>query len=91
MPLVIVGHRSGAALLQGQAGLGAVERLDLALFVDGKDDRVRRRIDVEADDVAQLVDEFGVLGQLELPDAMRLEPVSPPDGGCQKGCVSRFL
>jgi hypothetical protein len=74
VPLVVVGHGSGAALLQRQAGLGAVERLDLALLVDGKHDGVRRRIDIEPDDVPQLVDEFGVLGQLELPDAMRLSP-----------------
>ena len=29
MPFVIIGHRTGAALLLRQAGLGAVERLDL--------------------------------------------------------------
>ena len=52
--LVVVGHGSGAALLHRQAGLGAVERLDLALFVDRQDDGVRRRIDIEPDDVAQL-------------------------------------
>jgi len=40
-----VGHGSGPALFQRPAGLGAVERLDLALLVDGKDDGVRRRID----------------------------------------------
>ena len=28
VPLVVVGHRAGAALLHRQAGLGAVERLD---------------------------------------------------------------
>jgi hypothetical protein len=70
VPLVVVGHGSGAALLERQAGLGPVERLDLALFVDGKDDGVRRRIDVEPDDVVQLVDEGRVVGQLELPGPM---------------------
>ena len=34
VPFVVVGHGSAAALLQRQAGLGAVQRLDLALFVD---------------------------------------------------------
>src|SRR6202007_3404016 len=38
MTLVVVGHRPGAALLHWQAGLGAVERLDLALFIDREDD-----------------------------------------------------
>jgi hypothetical protein len=69
----MVGHSSGAAFLERQAGLRSIERLDLALFVNGKDDGVRRWIDVEPDDVAQLVDEPGVIGQLELPDPMRLE------------------
>ena len=32
MALVVVGHRAGAAFLHRQAGLGAVERLDLRLF-----------------------------------------------------------
>src|SRR4051812_38802900 len=35
---VVVGHRSGAARLHRQTGLGAVERLDLALLIDRKDD-----------------------------------------------------
>jgi len=65
--------------LSGQPGLGSVERLDLALFVDAEHDGVHRRIDVEPDDVAQLAGEVRVLGQLELPDAMRLEPVGAPD------------
>src|SRR6516164_11572571 len=77
VPFVIMGHGSGASFLHRQAGLGAVESLDLALLVDGQDDGVRRRIDVEADDVAQLVDEFRVLGQFELADAMRLKPMRP--------------
>ena len=76
--LVIVGHGSGPAFLHRQAGLGAVERLDLALFVDRQDDGVRRRIDVEPDDVAQPVDELRVFGQLELADAVRLKPVRAP-------------
>jgi hypothetical protein len=62
VPLVVMGHGSGAALLERQPGLGPVERLDLALFVDAEHDSVRRRIDVEPDDVAQLADEVGVVG-----------------------------
>jgi hypothetical protein len=37
-----------------------------SLFVDAEDDCVRRRIDIEADDVAQFVDEARIVGQLEL-------------------------
>ena len=54
MTLVVVGHRPGAALLHRQAGLSAVERLDLALLIDRENDGMGGRIDIEADDVAQL-------------------------------------
>ena len=52
--LVVVGHGAGTARLHRQAGLGAVERLDLRLLVDGQHHGMRRRIDVEPDDIAQL-------------------------------------
>ena len=42
--LVVVRHRCGAPLLQRQAGLGAVERLDLALLVDAEHERLVRRV-----------------------------------------------
>jgi hypothetical protein len=51
---VVVGHRPAPARLQRQPGLGAVERLDLALFVQPQHDRVRRRFHIEADDVGEL-------------------------------------
>jgi hypothetical protein len=35
----------------------AVDRLNLALFIDGQDDGVRWRIDIEPSHVAQFVDE----------------------------------
>jgi len=76
---VVVGHGAEPTLLHGQAGLGAVERLDLALLVDGQHDGVGRRIDIEADDVAQLVDELRVIGELELPPAVGLKAVRLPD------------
>ena len=77
--LVVVGHGPGAALFHRQAGLSAIEGLDLALFVDAEHDGVRGGIDIKPDHVAQLVDELGVLRQLELPDPMGLEPMRAPD------------
>jgi hypothetical protein len=71
-------NRSGVALLDRQAGLCAVERLDLALFVDAEYHGVRRRIDIKLDDVAQLVDELWILGELELANAVRLQSVRAP-------------
>jgi len=37
------------------------------------------RIDIEPDDVAQLVDELRVVGELEVLDPMRLKTVRTPD------------
>ena len=43
--LVVMRHRAAATLLHGQAWLSAVQRLDLALFIDRQHDGVGRRID----------------------------------------------
>ena len=64
VPLIVVRHGSGATLLQRQSGLGAVKRLNLALFVDRQDDGVCGRIDIEPDDVAQLSTKRGSLDSL---------------------------
>ena len=53
-PLLIMRHGAGSPLLHRQTRLGSVERLDLALLVDRQHDGVRRRIDIEADNLAQL-------------------------------------
>ena len=44
---VVVPFVAKTALFHRQAGLGAVERLDLRLFVDREHDGVGRRVDVE--------------------------------------------
>jgi hypothetical protein len=73
--LVIVGHRAGTAWLHRQSRLGAVKRLNLALFVDREDDRMGGRVDVEADDVFEFLGKFRIVRQLERTDAMRRELV----------------
>jgi hypothetical protein len=77
--LVIMGHRSGTALFQGQTRLRAVECLDLALLIDGKHQRLLRWIDVQADDVLDLRDEVGIVGDLEAAHQVRLEAMFGPD------------
>ena len=72
---VVVGHRSGTARLDRQTGLGAVERLDLALLIDREDDGMGWWIDIEADNIAQLVDKLRVGGELELFHLVRLQAV----------------
>ena len=79
VPLVVVRHRAAAAALERQAGLGAVERLDLAFLVDRQHHRVGRRVEVEADDVAEFVGEARIVRQLELPHPVRLQAVAAPD------------
>ena len=42
VPLVVVRHGAGSALLEWEAGLGAVQSLDLALLVEGENHGVVR-------------------------------------------------
>ncbi len=79
MAFVVVGHRPSSALLHRQTGLGAVERLDLALLINREDDGVGGRIDIETDDVPELLDKLRVLRQFERPDTVRRELVSFQD------------
>ena len=51
MAFVVVGHGPGAALFERQAGLGAVERLDLALPINREHDGVGGRTDIETDEI----------------------------------------
>ena len=77
--LVVVGRGRRPALLHRQPGLGALEGLDLGFLVDREHDRVRRRVHVEPDHVAQLGDERRVPGELEGAHPVRGEPVRLPD------------
>ena len=79
VPFVIMGHGAGAALLHRQAGLGAVERLDLRLLIDRQHHGMGRRIDIQADDIDELICERRVVGELEMPPAVRAEAMGLPD------------
>jgi hypothetical protein len=59
-----VGHDPGPTLLQGQARLSAVQGLDLGLLIDTEDHGVGGRIDIQADDVADLGGELLIVGKL---------------------------
>src|ERR671915_292992 len=74
MPLVVVGAALGLAGPHRQERLGAVQRLDLALLVDAKHHRAIRRVEIEPDDVAHLLHEQRVGGELEGLGSMRLHP-----------------
>jgi len=91
VPLVIVRHGLAAPGLDRQSGLGAVEGLDLALFVNRQHHRMGRRIDPrvrpvagpragsEPDDVGQFGGETGVARALKAAQPVRLQLVRPPD------------
>ena len=102
VPFVVMRHGSGAPLLQRQARLRSVERLYLALLVYRKHNGVRRWIYIKPYDIAQFIDKFRIVRELELPDAMRLKPMGAPDAlnradrdaGClrhQRTCPMRRL
>ena len=74
MALVIMCHGAAAALLHGQTRLGAVECLDLALFINRQHDGVGWRVDIEHDDLVPLSGELWTIGQLELARPMRRRP-----------------
>jgi hypothetical protein len=76
---VVVDHRSSTAPYR-QTGLGAVERLDLALLIDREDDGMGWWIDIEAYNIAQLVDKLRVGGELELFHSVRLKAMRTPVG-----------
>ena len=76
---VVVGDALDVSEPHGQHRLGAVERLHLALLVDAQHQGVVRRVEVQADDVAHLVDEEGVAGELEGFAAVRLQSEGAPD------------
>ena len=79
MANVIVRHRPAPALLHGKTGLGPIESLDLAFFVQAQNKGLVRWIQVQAHDVAQLLDKVLVPTEFEGIDQMGLQVVLLPD------------
>jgi hypothetical protein len=91
VPFVIVRHGRAAPGLDRPSGLGAVERLDRALFVNRPHDGVGRRIDPrvrpvagpragsEPDNVGELGGKARIARPLEGAPAVRLQLVRAPD------------
>src|SRR5665213_352332 len=89
--LVIVGHGSGSAFLQGKARLRAIQCLDLALLVEREDDGMGWRIDIEPHHIAQLLHELRIVGKLELLDLVGLKPMGTPDAMDRAGADAASL
>jgi len=62
-----------------QQRLRAIEGLDLALLIDADHQRLVGRIEIEPDDVAHLLDELRIGGELERLRPMRLQRERAPD------------
>ena len=77
--LVVVRHRAAAPLLDWQARLGAIKRLDLTFLVDTQDQGSLGRVEIQAHDIVKLLDELLVAADLEGPDQVGLEVVLLPD------------
>jgi hypothetical protein len=78
IPFVVVGHGAATALLDRQAGLTAVQRLNLALFVSAQNDRVLRKVQVKSHDHIQLLRKPRIVADLESPQQMWLQTVGMP-------------
>src|SRR5258708_2051309 len=83
---VVVRHRFAAAALHGQAGLCAIESLNLALFIHREDQRVLGRVEIQTDDRLQLFGEPRILADLECLYEMGLQTMCAPNA--QNGRVA---
>ncbi len=77
--LVVVRHGLAAPGLDRQPRLGAIERLDLAFLVEREHHGMRRRIEIEVDNVGEFGREGRIARALEGPQPMRLQVVRPPN------------
>src|SRR5579859_706726 len=78
MAAVIMGLCSWMARHQRQTRLGTLESLALAFLVTAQHQSFRRRVQIQADDIPELLLEPGVIRQFEGPDDVRLQIVSGP-------------
>lgn len=76
---VVVRAGLGVIHVHGQQRLRAVEGLSLGFLIDAQDHRMVGWIEVQTDDVADLLHEEGVGGELEGRLAVRLEAEGAPD------------
>ena len=79
VPAVVVGAGLGRADVQRQRRLGPFQRLDPALLVHAQHQRLVGRVQVQPHDVAHLLHEVRVGGELEAARQVRLQAEGPPD------------
>src|ERR1035438_5281467 len=74
-----MGHRSATPFLDGQSGLSAIQRLNLAFFIDAEHDCLLRRVQTCALPICHLLQKLRIARQLESLRAMWLQLVGAPD------------
>ena len=79
MPNVVVGLPRRDPRTHRQQGPRAIQRLDLALFIQAENQRVVGRIEIEADNIADLFDKLRVSRQLKCLQPVRLQAERSPD------------
>ena len=79
MACVIVGAAFDLSGAHGQQRCGAIQRLNLALFVHAQDQGTLGRVQIKADDVSDLIDKQWVARQLEGLRALRCQSEGAPD------------
>ena len=79
--LVVVRHRLGAPFLHRQAGLGSLQCLNLRFLIAAQNQRVLGRVEVQAHDVVEFLNQARVVGQLEGVHAMGLQAGGTPYAG----------
>jgi hypothetical protein len=79
MALVVVGSTFDLSGQHGEDRLTPAQGLDLALLIHAQHDGVMRRVHVQADYIAHLVDQQRIVGQLEGLAAMGTQSERPPD------------
>ena len=81
MAHVVMGAPLRKTWRERQYGLGTIQRLNLTLLIDTQNHRPDRWLQIQAHDVAHLLDKQRISGEFESFLALRLESKGPPNAG----------
>ena len=76
---IVVRHTFDITQAHRENGLGAVQRLDLALLIHAQDHGVLGRIKIQTDNIADFFDEKGIIGDFKMALPMGLKAKGAPD------------
>ena len=76
---IVVRHAFNITQTHRKNGLGAVQRLNLALLIHTQDHGVLGRIQIQSDNITDFLDEKGIIGDFEMALPMGLKAKGAPD------------